>query len=218
MRIKETGNDYRYFPEPDIPYINLEEEQIDKALSTIPMMPDERRKEYISRGVSEVNTEKMINHRDMSDFLNEYLDTDLDFKTATNLLLGDIASYLNKENKELSDTKLTKDKFYALVTKVKSNELTSKNVKEIISDILEKEDSLDDIIKEKGISNITDNTQILEIINSVISENPDSVTDYKNGHDRSIKYLMGQVMKKSQGKADPRSAMELLNSELEKLK
>ena len=142
----------------------------------------------------------------------------MDFKTAVNLLLGDIASYLNKNNKELCDTKLDKDKFYTLVTKVNSNELTSKNVKELISDILESDKSIDELIEEKGISNITDNSQILEIISSVISENPDSVTDFRNGHDRAIKYLMGQVMKKSQGKADPRSAMELLNSELEKLK
>ena len=146
------------------------------------------------------------------------LETDLDFKTAVNLLLGDIASYLNKNNKDLKDTTLDKDKFYNLVNKVNSNELTSKNVKDIISDILERDISLEELIKEKNISNITDNTLILEIISNVIEENPDSVNDYKNGHDRAVKYLMGQVMKKSQGKADPRSAMELLNSELEKLK
>ena len=218
MRIKETGNDYRYFPEPDIPYLNLTEEMIENAIKEIPMMPDERREVYISRGVSEVNSDKMINHREMSDFLNLFIDTDLDFKTAVNLLLGDIASYLNKNNKELCDTKLDKDKFYALVAKVNSNELTSKNVKDILSDLLENDKSVDELIKEKGISNITDNNEILEIITSVIEENPDSVTDFKNGHDRAIKYLMGQIMKKSQGKADPRSAMELLNSELEKLK
>jgi aspartyl-tRNA(Asn)/glutamyl-tRNA(Gln) amidotransferase subunit B len=218
MRIKETGNDYRYFPEPDIPYLNLTEEMIENAIKEIPMMPDERREVYISKGVSEVNSDKMINHREMSDFLNLFIDTDLDFKTAVNLLLGDIASYLNKNNKELCDTKLDKDKFYTLVAKVNSNELTSKNVKDILSDLLENDKSIDELIKEKGISNITDNNQILEIITSVIEENPDSVTDFKNGHDRAIKYLMGQVMKKSQGKADPRSAMELLNSELEKLK
>ena len=218
MRIKETGNDYRYFPEPDIPFLNLTEDMIESAIKEIPMMPDERREVYVSRGVSEVNSDKMINHREMSDFLNLFIDTDLDFKTAVNLLLGDIASYLNKNNKELCDTKLDKDKFYTLVTKVNSNELTSKNVKELISDILESDKSIDELIEEKGISNITDNSQILEIISSVISENPDSVTDFRNGHDRAIKYLMGRVMKKSQGKADPRSAMELLNSELEKLK
>ena len=218
MRVKETGNDYRYFPEPDIPYINLTDEHIDEVVSEIPMMPDERRKIYISRGVSEINTDKMINHREMSDFLNGFIDTDLDFKTAVNLLLGDIASYLNKNNKELKDTKLDKDKFYQLVTKVNNNELTSKNVKDIIDDILDRDISCNEIIKEKGISNITDDSEVLNIINKVISENNDSVEDYKSGHDRAIKFLMGQVMKASQGKVNPGLAMKLLQEELSKLK
>ena len=218
MRVKETGNDYRYFPEPDIPYINLTDEHIDEVVSEIPMMPDERRKIYISRGVSEINTDKMINHREMSDFLNGFIDTDLDFKTAVNLLLGDIASYLNKNNKELKDTKLDEDKFYQLVTKVNNNELTSKNVKDIIYDILDRDISCNEIIKEKGISNITDDSEVLNIINKVISENNDSVEDYKSGHDRAIKFLMGQVMKASQGKVNPGLAMKLLQEELSKLK
>lgn len=218
MRVKETGNDYRYFPEPDIPYINLTDEHIDEVVSEIPMMPDERRKVYISRGVSEINTDKMINHREMSDFLNDFIDTDLDFKTAVNLLLGDIASYLNKNNKELKDTKLDKDKFYQLVTKVNNNELTSKNVKDIIDDILDRDISCNEIIKEKGISNITDDSEVLNIINKVISENNDSVEDYKNGHDRAIKFLMGQVMKESHGKVNPGLAMKLLQEELSKIK
>ena len=218
MRVKETGNDYRYFPEPDIPYLNLTDEMIDNAVKEIPMMPDERRKIYLEKGISEINSNKIINHREMSDYLNQFIDTDLDFVIASNLLLGDIASYLNKNLKSLSDTKLSNDKFMDLVSKIKKGELTSKNVKDITCDILEREDSIDSIIKEKGISNITDNNQVLEIIKQVIDENPESVEDYKNGYDRAIKFLMGQVMKVSHGKANPSLAMELLKEELDKLK
>ena len=99
MRVKETGNDYRYFPEPDIPFIHLSDEDILEASKDIPMLPDERRKIYVERGISKLNTQKVINHREMSDFLNTYIDSDLDFVIASNLLLGDIASYLNKTNK-----------------------------------------------------------------------------------------------------------------------
>lgn len=218
MRVKETGNDYRYFPEPDIPYLNLSEEMIENAISEIPMMPDERRKLYIGKGISEVNSDKIINHREMSDFLNGFIDTDLDFVIASNLLLGDIQSYLNKNLRGLSDTKLSNDKFMDLVSKVKKGQLTSKNVKDIICDILEREDSIDSIIKEKGISNITDNNQVLEIIKKVLDENPQSVEDYRNGYDRAIKYLMGQVMKVSGGKVNPELAINLLKEELSKLK
>lgn len=218
MRVKETGNDYRYFPEPDIPYIHLTDDDIKLAISDIPMLPDERRKIYLEKGISKINADKIINHREMSDFLNTFISSDLDFVIASNLLLGDIASYLNKTNKYLKDTKLTKDSFSDLVKRLGSNELTSKNVKEIIVDIMERDISLSDIISEKKISNITDNSLILEIVNKVITTNPESIEDYKNGHDRCIKFLMGQVMKESGGKADPREAMRLLKEELEKIK
>ena len=214
MRVKETGNDYRYFPEPDIPFIHLSDEDILEASKDIPMLPDERRKIYVERGISKLNTQKVINHREMSDFLNTYIDSDLDFVIASNLLLGDIASYLNKTNKALKDTALSHDKFSDLVLKLSTKKLVSKNVKDLINDIMETTDTIDKLIEKHHIENITDDSVILEIIDEVIKENPDSVVDYHNGHDRCIKFLMGQVMKKSKGKADPKTAMELLIQKL----
>ena len=214
MRVKETGNDYRYFPEPDIPFIHLSDEDILEASKDIPMLPDERRKIYVERGISKLNTQKVINHREMSDFLNTYIDSDLDFVIASNLLLGDIASYLNKTNKALKDTELSHDKFSDLVLKLSTKKLVSKNVKDLINDIMETTDTIDQLIEKHHIENITDDSVILEIIDEVIKENPDSVVDYHNGHDRCIKFLMGQVMKKSKGKADPKTAMELLIQKL----
>ena len=214
MRVKETGNDYRYFPEPDIPFIHLSDEDILEAIKDIPMLPDERRKIYVERGISKLNTQKVINHREMSDFLNTYIDSDLDFVIASNLLLGDIASYLNKTNKALKDTALSHDKFSDLVLKLSTKKLVSKNVKDLINDIMETTDTIDQLIEKHHIENITDDSVILEIIDEVIKENPDSVVDYHNGHDRCIKFLMGQVMKKSKGKADPKTAMELLIQKL----
>ena len=218
MRIKETGNDYRYFPEPDIPYIHLTDSDISEATCDIGMLPDERRKVYIERGLSRENADKIINHLEMSDFLNTFLDTSLDFVVGSNLLLGDIASYLNRTNKRLIDTALTRENFMELVNKFKNNQLTSKNIKELIDDLMEKDIAIADLIKEKGISNITDNSVILQVIDDVLKDNPESVLDYKNGHDRCIKFLMGQIMKATKGKADPRLTMELLKTQLEKLK
>ena len=214
MRVKETGNDYRYFPEPDIPFIHLSDEDILEASKDIPMLPDERRKIYVERGISKLNTQKVINHREMSDFLNTYIDSDLDFVIASNLLLGDIASYLNKTNKALKDTELSHDKFSDLVSRLSTKKLVSKNVKDLINDIMETTDTIDQLIEKHHIENITDDSVILEIIDEGIKENPDSVVDYHNGHDRCIKFLMGQVMKKSKGKADPKTAMELLIQKL----
>lgn len=214
MRIKETGNDYRYFPEPDIPYLYLTDEQIEEVQKTIPILPDERRKLYEERKMSKVNIEKLIAHPELSDFLNQYLETSIDFQIASNLLLGDISSYLNKENKLLKETKLTKEKFTEIVEKTSNRTLTSKNIKELLTDILEKDQTISELIKEKNISNITDDHILKEIIQQVLENNPESVKDYLDGHDRALKYLMGQIMKETKGSADPLLATTILKEEL----
>lgn len=216
MRVKETGNDYRYFPEPDIPYIELSDEIINSSIAELPMLPDERRKIYKERGVSDINITKLIANRSLSDYLNLFLDTKLNFKEASNLLLGDISAYLNKTEKDISNTHLTKEKFIDLVKKVEDNTLTSKNLKDILDDILESDKTIADIIKEKGISNITDSNMLQDIVLKVILENPDSVKDYKAGKDRAIKYLMGQIMKETKGSANPKLVNQILINELNK--
>ena len=216
MRVKETGNDYRYFPEPDIPYVILTDEQIAEVRKTIPMLPDERREKYLSLGINEKITEKLVGNRSLSDYLNNLLDKKLDFKTAANLLLGDISFYLNKNELEITDTKLTPTRFIELVDNMSNKTLTSKNLKDILDTIMESDKTIKEIVKETGIENITDDNAIKEIVQKVISENPDSVTDYKAGKDRAIKYLMGQVMKESKGSANPAMAMDILKEELNK--
>lgn len=214
MRVKETGNDYRYFPEPDIPYLCLTDEMIENVRSTIPMLPDERRKIYASKGVSELNANKLIQNRSLSDYFNELLNENTNFTIASNLLLGDISAYLNKEEKTITETTLTKERFLELIKNMEDNTLTSKNLKDILNKVLEEETSISEIIKTSGIKNITDDTAIREVVRKIIAENKDSVNDYKAGHDRAIKYLMGQVMKASKGSANPKIAMDILQEEL----
>ena len=214
MRVKETGNDYRYFPEPDIPYLYVTDAMIEEVVKTIPMLPDERKQIYIEKGVTEVNAIKIIQNRSMSDYFNELLNENTNFKIASNLLLGDIAAYLNREEKEITDTTLTKERFLDLIKNMEDNTLTSKNLKDIIDKVLESTLTISEIIKESGIENITDDSAIRDVIKKVIEANPESVDDYKAGHDRAIKYLMGQVMKESKGSANPKMAMDILQEEL----
>lgn len=215
MRVKETGNDYRYFPEPDIPFVIITDEMIENAKKTIPMLPDERRKLYLEKGVSQINTTKLIQNRVLSDYFNNLLNEFTNFQIASNLLLGDISAYLNKTEKTINDTTLTKERFIELINCIEDNTLTSKNLKEILESILTSKKSIKEIIKENNIENITDDSAIKEIINKIIMNNPESVNDYKNGHDRAIKFLMGQVMKETKGQIDPKLAMEILQNELQ---
>jgi len=214
MRVKETGNDYRYFPEPDIPYVYVTDEMIESAIKTIPMLPDERRNIYLSKGVSLINTNKLIQNRSLSDYFNEILEEDTNFKIASNLLLGDISGYLNKNEKKITHTTLTKERFLELIKNVDDQTLTSKNLKDILDTVLEEDKSIAEIIKESGIENITDDTALREIIKTIITANPESVKDYKEGKDRAIKFLMGQIMKETKGSANPQIAMNLLQEEL----
>ncbi len=215
MRIKETGNDYRYFPEPDIPYLYLTDTMIEEVRNTIEMLPDERRSLYMEKKVSEINAKKLVQNKPLSDYFNTLLTEDIDFKIASNLLLGDISAYLNKTEKSITDTTLTKERMVELVNKISDNTLTSKNLKDILDKVLEEDKSISEIIKESGIENITDDTALREIIKKIVSENSESVTDYKNGHDRAIKFLMGQVMKETKGSANPKLAMNILIEELQ---
>lgn len=210
MRVKETGNDYRYFPEPDIPFVIITDEMIENVKETIPMLPDERRKKYVELGMSLTNSKKLVQNRNLSDYFNELLNEKINFQTASNLLLGDISAYLNKNELDINKTKLSKERFIDLVNKMSDNTLTSKNLKDILNEIMETSKSLDTIIKDNNIENIKDDDKIKEVIEKIIKDNPDSVNDYKNGHDRAIKYLMGQVMKETKGKVNPKIANDLL--------
>ena len=172
------------------------------------------KKIYVEKGVSELNAKKLIQNRSLSDYFNTLLEESINFKIASNMLLGDISAYLNKYEKTISETTLTQERFIELVKSYEDNIITSKNLKDILEIVLESDKSIKEIIKEQGIENISDDKEIRQLIKRIIEENKESVEDYKAGHDRAIKYLMGQVMKETKGKANPRIANEILVSEL----
>lgn len=216
MRVKETGNDYRYFPEPDIPYLYLTDEMIEEAIKEIPLLPDELRSLYKEKGIKESQIEKLISNRSFSSFFTELIKEDTDYKIAANLLLGDIASYLNRTRKDLGDTAITVKRLVSLIAHLSDGSLSMNNIKDLIDTFLETDKSVEEIMKEKNIQNIKDDSLIKDIIARVIANNEESVNDYKSGHDRALKYLMGQVMKESKGQVNPSLANKLLQEELEK--
>ncbi len=216
MRKKETGNDYRYFEEPDIPYLTIEDTLIEEIRQNIKLLPDERRQIYKQRNILDINIEKLINDKELSDYLNQFIDTKVNFKIASNILLSDIKSYLNKNRISIFDTKLTKEKFIELTTLLEEKTITNQIFKDIINDILEQDLSLKEILKQKNISLEKDLTLLEEIIKNVLKENEKSVNDYKNGKDNVLKYLMGMVMKQTKGTYNPKDVNQTLISLLSK--
>ena len=213
MRYKETGNDYRYFPEPDIPYVFLTDDFINNSLKDLARMPDERRESYKKAGILPINIEKIIANKRISDYLEKFLDINL--VIASNLLLGDVEAYLNKNNKVIEETKLTDDKFRELVNKLDNGSITNKIFKEILNDLMEIDKSIDSILEEKGLNLSNDENLVEEIINKVLNENEKMINDYKNGNERIIKALMGLVMKESKGKINPSKAIVKLTEKLD---
>lgn len=215
MRVKETGNDYRYFPEPDIPFVNLTDEFINASLNDLKRMPDARRKDYEKAGILPINIEKIIANKEISDYLENFLDINL--VIASNLLLGDIQSYLNKNNLKIEDTKLTKNKFRNLVNKLDQKEINNKIFKDILIDIMESDQEIDEIINNKGLNVSFDENLLNKIIDDVLKNNEKIVSDYKGGNPRSAKALMGLIMKEGKGKIDPAMANEKLMEKLNNL-
>ena len=212
MRVKETGNDYRYFPEPDIPFVELTDEYIEEVKTNIPMTAKERREIYLKSGINDVNVKKIIQNRTISDYLNKFIDKNVNLVIASNLLLGDIAAYLNKYEISIDKTSLTDEKFIDIVKFLDSGKINSKIFKEILDDVMEQNSSIEEILASHGVKEMS-NDELLDIIEKVLENNEQSVVDYKNGNDRAMKYLMGQIMKETKGNANP----TLVTSELTRL-
>jgi len=208
MRVKETGNDYRYFPEPDIPYVHISDDWINEVKSSMPVFADELKEKYEALGINSNNLNTIISRLDLVEFFESVIDS-TDPIIAANLLTGGILSYLNKNYISINKIKLSKDSFIELVNAIKEGKISTNQAKDIVPYLCQNGGSVSAAISDLGISSINLD-QIKEIVKHVLENNKESVNDYKMGHDRALKYLMGQVMKESQGNADPKVASELI--------
>ncbi len=215
MRIKETGNDYRYFPEPDIPFFDLSDEEITKVKEEIPVLPNIRRRKYKEHNISAINSDKLIQNRSLSDYFLAAPE-ESNWVTMSNILLGDVTSYLNKNHQEIMDTRLSMERLVEVTKRLDEGKLSSKILKEILEDLLETDLTIDEILAKKGITQVDDTDSLKQVIEKVMDANPESVTDYKNGKDRALKYLMGQIMKETKGGANPVLVNKLLVEALSK--
>lgn len=216
MRTKETGNEYRYFPEPDIPYLYLKEEELQKVKEEMPLLPDQLLLIYKEKNISDINSKIILGNFDLAHYFNTFLEENMDFVVASNLFTGDILGWLNKNNKKIKDIKMSKKHFVELVNKVSQKQISSKVCKEILPILLETDENIDDIIQKQGLTEITDEKYLTEIIQNILNQNENAITDFKEGKDRAIKFLMGFIMKETKGKANPVLANQLLIEELKK--
>ena len=216
MRYKETGNDYRYFKEADIPMFYLTDEEIEEIKNSLPMTAEKLRKVFKENGILDINIEKLIKNKDYSLMLSQIIDKNYSLVIASNLLLGPVSQYLNETSKNILDTLLDIDRFEKILKAFSNEEIDNKMFKDMLKDFMENEEDVELIIKNYK-SSLMDTDSLREIIVEIINNSKSEVEEIKAGNERKIQYLVGQTMKKTSGKVSPKSINEIINEELGKL-
>lgn len=214
MRSKEGSEDYRYFPEPDIPPLDVSEEWINEIKGEMPEMPGERRKRYTNDlGLSDYDAMVLTQTKEMSDFFDEAVKDGADPKRIANYLMNDVNSYLNDEQVDLQDTKLTPANLAGMVKLITDGTISSKMAKKVFKGIIAGEEPAA-YAKAHGLVQLSDPKELQPIIDDILANNQQSIEDFKNGKDRAVGYLVGQIMKQTRGKANPQVVNQLLMKSL----
>lgn len=208
MRSKEDAIDYKYFIEPNIPVINLTDEYISNIRNSLPEFAFDRIKKYTSLEIPFIDAETLVKDKGVSDFFEECLKLKCNPKKACNLITTKILGLMNKENLSISDIYFKPDMILELLELVENGKITSNQAKEIFNLVIENKKRPQDIATEYNMVALDDENAIDALVKEVIDENPQVVTDYKNGRTNMLGYLVGQVIKKSGGRANPSIAKE----------
>ncbi|KAJ8615616.1 hypothetical protein MRB53_034988 [Persea americana] len=215
MRKKEGLADYRYFPEPDLPNVVLANEFVDNIRSSLPELPEIKRRRYEKMGLSMQDVLFLADDMQVADFFDEAVEKGADVKLASNWIMGDIAAYLKNEKLSINDIKLTPQELAELIASIKGGTISGKIGKEILFELIAKGGTVKGLIKEKDLVQIVDPLEIEKMVEKVLSENPKQLQQYRGGKTKLQGYFAGQVMKESKGKANPVLLNKIL---LEKLK
>ena len=216
MRSKEFANDYRYFPDPDLLPVMISDEEIEEIKATFPEMPKDKFIRYQSEfKISENDAQIISSSKNLATFFEECMENAKDAKLLSNIMIGDISSLLNKENIEITDSKLSTKNVSELVNLVSEGVISGKIAKTVLEETWDSGLSPIEIVESSGLKQIDDDDEIERIIDQIISEHPDQVSAYKGGKDKLFGFFVGQIMKATQGKANPASANKILKDKLD---
>ncbi|WP_299094445.1 Asp-tRNA(Asn)/Glu-tRNA(Gln) amidotransferase subunit GatB [uncultured Metabacillus sp.] len=217
MRVKEGSEDYRYFPEPDLVELYIDDEWKERIRASIPELPDARRKRYVDElGLPEYDAQVLTMTKEMSDFFEQTLAAGADAKQASNWIMGEVSAYLNAEGKELADIALTAEGLAGMIKLIENGTISSKIAKQVFKELIENGGDAEKIVKEKGLVQISDDETLRKFVNEALDANPKSIEDFKNGKQKAIGFLVGQIMKATKGQANPPMVNKLLMEEIQK--
>jgi aspartyl-tRNA(Asn)/glutamyl-tRNA(Gln) amidotransferase subunit B len=217
MRVKEGSDDYRYFPEPDLPDLYIDEEWKARIRAEIPELPDQRKKRYVEElGLPVYDADVLTITKEMSDFFDATVKAGAEAKQASNWIMGEVSAYLKAEGKELDKVALTPEGLAGMIKLIENGTISSKIAKTVFKELIEKGGNAEQIVKEKGLVQISDEGAILKFVTDVLDANPQSIDDYKNGKQKAVGFLVGQLMKATKGQANPQLVNKLLLEEINK--
>ncbi|GET12393.1 aspartyl/glutamyl-tRNA(Asn/Gln) amidotransferase subunit B [Ligilactobacillus agilis] len=215
MRVKEGASDYRYFPEPDLPPIHISDDWINEVKASIPEMPDKRRERYVNDwGLSDYDASVLTQTLEMSDFYNETVANGADPKLAANWLMVEVNAYLNANKLELGQTALIPAHLAGMIKLIQDETISSKIAKKVFKEIIANDTDPKAFVEAKGMVQLSDPAKLQPIIDEVLDNNEQSIEDFKNGKDRAVGFLVGQIMQKTRGKANPKVVNKLLMASL----
>ncbi|MSR11876.1 MAG: Asp-tRNA(Asn)/Glu-tRNA(Gln) amidotransferase subunit GatB [Gammaproteobacteria bacterium] len=215
MRSKEVANDYRYFPEPDLLPVVIDEAYIAAIKATLPELPDARGARFVSEyKLSEYDAGVLVATREMADYFETVANGSGDAKLAANWVSQDLLGLLNKHNWEISQSPIQAQRLADLIKRIKDGTISGKIAKTVFESMLHDTASVDAIIAAKGLQQVTDTGAIEQLVDTVISNNPDQVQQFRAGKEQVIGFLVGQAMQLSKGKANPAQVNELLRNKM----
>ena len=216
MRTKEAAHDYRYLPEPDLVPIITTEEEIEAYRQGLPELPAARKERLTTQcGLSSYDADVITASRQTAEYFDAVIGAGADAKLAANWIMGDLSKNLNAEGLSITDSPVQAKALAALIDLISKGTISSKIAKTVFEEMWASGDEPEKIVKEKGLVQITDTKAIEAIVDAVIAANPKPVEDYKGGNEKSIGFLVGQVMKQSKGKANPGVVNQLLKEKLQ---
>lgn len=217
MRSKEDAIDYKYFVEPNIPKIKINEEWKENIYKNIPELPYERKNKYINDyNLSNYDANILIKEKDISDYYEECLKLGLDSKVSANWIISNILGYLSKTNTNIKDLYITPKRLSIIINNIKEDKISSKQGKDLFNICLERKEEPEDIIIKENMIQLSDDNELIKIIDNILTNNTKQIEDYHNGKTNLFGYFVGQVMKETKGKANPVKVNEILKDKLDK--
>ena len=215
MRSKEEANDYRYFPDPDLLPVVIDDELLKEIKDRLPELPSEKKARFIDNfGLSEYDAENLTSQKAMADYYEIIIDKGADVKLSANWVMGELSASLNKNQIDIQDSPISAPELFNLISRITDNTISGKIAKDVFRLMWDKKRSVDEIIKDQGLEQMTDVGALESVIDEIIAKNLNQVEQFKNGNTKLLGFFVGQVMKATQGKANPKQVNQILNDRL----